>query len=135
MQTHNSNDETPRKNDKDTTKKNNSDVNIEQNQTQQKKSRKLTQITNWNLKIISKLSELKNIEKGLLSNTLVKACQGQYDHSNNTSNPSLHMIIKFVKQMSKLFKYSHFLNIFGLQRKKKRKVNKMYNQVLLKYFF
>jgi sulfur relay (sulfurtransferase) DsrC/TusE family protein len=102
MQTHNSNDETPRKNDKDTTKKNNSDVNIEQNQTQQKKSRKLTQITNWNLKIISKLSELKNIEKGLLSNTLVKACQGRYDHSNNTSNPSLHMIIKFVKQMSKL---------------------------------
>jgi hypothetical protein len=38
MQTHNSNDETPRKNDKDTTKKNNSDVNIEQNQTQQKKA-------------------------------------------------------------------------------------------------
>ena len=102
MQTHNSNDETPGKNDKYTTKKNNSDVNIEQNQTQQKKSRKLTQITNWNLKIISKLSELKNIEKGLLSNTLVKACQGRYDHSNNTSNPSLHMIIKFVKQMSKL---------------------------------
>ena len=95
MQTHNSNDETPGKNDKDTTKKNNSDVNIEQNQTQQKKSRKLTQITNWNLKIISKLSELKNIEKGLLSNTLVKACQGRYVHSNNTSNPSLHIIIKF----------------------------------------
>ncbi len=101
MQTHNFNDETLRKTNKDTTKKNNSDINIEQNQTQKTKRSKLTRINNWNLKIISKLSELKNIEKGLLSNTLVKACRGRYDHSNNTSNPSLHMIIKFVKQMTK----------------------------------
>jgi hypothetical protein len=65
------------------------------------KKPKLMRITNWNLKIISGMSELKKIEEGLLSNDLVKALQGQYEHSNSSPYTSLHMTVKFSKQMTR----------------------------------
>jgi hypothetical protein len=60
-------------------------------------------ITNWRLRIISERSNLKQIEEGLFNNDLVKAFQGQYepDTFDGAKYPSLHLMVKFSKQMRK----------------------------------
>ena len=83
----------------ETDKETDSDEDLAQNKNSTPKKNNLRKITNWNLKIISGMSELKKVEEGLLSNDLVKALRGQYEHSNRAPYSSLHMTVKFSKQM------------------------------------
>jgi hypothetical protein len=87
---------------KETDKETDSDENVEQYKKSTAKKIKLQRITNWNLKIISGMSELKKVKECLLSNDLVKALRGQYEHSHGAPYPSLHMTVKFSKQMTRL---------------------------------
>jgi hypothetical protein len=48
------------------------------------------------------MSKLKKVKEGLLNDDLVKALKGQYEHSNSSPYPSLHMTVKFSKQMTTL---------------------------------
>jgi len=62
---------------------------------------KLRKITNWNLRIISGMSKLKEVEDKLFNDPLVKNILGQYENHNfnRASSPILHITVRFSQQM------------------------------------
>ena len=86
----------------ETDKRTDYDEDLEQYKKSTAKKINLRKITNWNLKITAGMSELKKVEEGFLSNDWVKALRGQYEHSDRAPYSSLHMTVKFSKQMTRL---------------------------------
>ena len=97
----NTDNETDIETDSETVNKTNSDKDLEHYKKPIAKKTKLIRITNWNLKITSELHKLKKIGEGLLNDGSVKALRGQYEHSNGSRYPTLHMTVKFSKQMTR----------------------------------
>jgi len=87
--------------DSETVHKTKSDKDLEHDKKPIAKKTKLIRITNWYLKITSELHKLKKIGEGLLNDGSVKALRGQYEHSNSSRYPTLHMTVKFSKQMTR----------------------------------
>jgi hypothetical protein len=87
--------------DIETVHKTKSDKDLEHYKKPIAKKTKFIRITNWNLKITSELHKLIKIGEGLLNDGSVKALRGQYEHSNSSRYPTLHMTVKFSKQMTR----------------------------------
>jgi hypothetical protein len=73
----------------------------EEEEKSKSKKIKLRKITYWNLRIISGMSKLKEVEDKLFDDPLVKNIRGQYENHNfnGASSPSLHITVRFSQQM------------------------------------